>query len=208
MVNRVMLMFQVPKCRCPFPSYVNCLAKSLPRTFYTNHACPWAHRAAITLKELDLPYEEVIIPLDRPRDEWYLKINPRGLVPAIKIDNGILEGEIVTESATVSTFLADAFPKSSFYPASHESPKSALERARMGFFVDTFANKVNSFTYKLIQAEGDEKEELAEKWVAAIENEIEPLLNDKGPFFGGSETMTLADVSRICSSTPSKKLVC
>ena len=45
-------------------------------TFYTNHGCPWAQRAQITLKELKLPYEEVLIDLSRPRDEWYLKINP------------------------------------------------------------------------------------------------------------------------------------
>lgn len=44
--------------------------------FYTNHLCPWAHRADITLKELGLPYEEVIIDLNKPREEWYLKINP------------------------------------------------------------------------------------------------------------------------------------
>lgn len=43
---------------------------------YTNHTCPWAHRAHIALKELGLPYEEVIIDLDTPREEWYLKVNP------------------------------------------------------------------------------------------------------------------------------------
>lgn len=42
---------------------------------YTNHGCPWAQRAHIILKELGLPHEEVIIDLERPRDEWYLKIN-------------------------------------------------------------------------------------------------------------------------------------
>lgn len=53
-------------------------------TLYTNHGCPWAHRAHIALKELQLPYEEVIIDLDRPRDEWYLKINPVGtLLPSV-----------------------------------------------------------------------------------------------------------------------------
>lgn len=45
-------------------------------TLYTNHTCPWAHRAHIILKELGLEYKEVIIDLERPRDEWYLKINP------------------------------------------------------------------------------------------------------------------------------------
>lgn len=45
-------------------------------TFYTNHGCPYAHRAHITIKELGLPYEEVIIDLDTLRPQWYLDINP------------------------------------------------------------------------------------------------------------------------------------
>ncbi|TKA63127.1 hypothetical protein B0A49_09131, partial [Cryomyces minteri] len=45
-------------------------------TLYTNHLCPYAQRAHIALKELDLPYEEVIIDLDRPREQWYLDLNP------------------------------------------------------------------------------------------------------------------------------------
>ena len=54
-------------------------------TLYTNHSCPFAHRAHTTLKELNLPYEEVIIDLDRPRDESYLKINPVSSPPAQKL---------------------------------------------------------------------------------------------------------------------------
>ena len=45
-------------------------------TLYTNHRCPWAHRAHIVLKELGLPYDEVIIDLDTPREPWYLEVNP------------------------------------------------------------------------------------------------------------------------------------
>jgi len=45
-------------------------------TLYTNHRCPYAQRAHITLAELGLPYEEVIIDLERPRDPWYLEVNP------------------------------------------------------------------------------------------------------------------------------------
>jgi glutaredoxin len=45
-------------------------------TLYTNHRCPYAHRAHITLEELGLPYEEVFIDLDKPREPWYLKVNP------------------------------------------------------------------------------------------------------------------------------------
>ena len=49
-------------------------------TFWTNHGCPYAQRVQIVLKELGLPYEEVIIDLDKPREQWYLKINPVSLV--------------------------------------------------------------------------------------------------------------------------------
>jgi glutathione S-transferase len=45
-------------------------------TLYTNHRCPWAHRAHIVIKELGLKYEEVIIDLDKPREPWYLEVNP------------------------------------------------------------------------------------------------------------------------------------
>lgn len=46
-------------------------------TLYTNHVCPFAHRVHITLAELGLSYDEVIIPLDRPREEWFLRdVNP------------------------------------------------------------------------------------------------------------------------------------
>ena len=38
-----------------------------------------------------------------------------------------------------------------------------------------------------------EQEETATKIVAAIRKEIEPLLQDARPYFGGSETMTLAE---------------
>ena len=45
-------------------------------TLYTNHRCPWAHRAHIVIKELGLQYDEVIIDLDKPREPWYLEVNP------------------------------------------------------------------------------------------------------------------------------------
>lgn len=37
---------------------------------YTNHRCPFAHRAHIVLEELGLPFEETIIDLNTPRPQW------------------------------------------------------------------------------------------------------------------------------------------
>lgn len=162
---------------------------------YTNHRCPYAQRAHITLEELDLPFEEVIIDLNTPRPQWYLDINPRGLVPAIKYSvPGVMEEEIVTESGIVTQFLCDSFP-SHLLPASKESPTSALTRARINFFVDTWNSKVSSFHFATMRAsDATEKEAKCKEWVATIEKEIEPLLADAAPFFGGSQELTFAEV--------------
>ncbi|RMZ73846.1 glutathione s-transferase domain-containing [Pyrenophora seminiperda CCB06] len=157
-------------------------------TLYTNHRCPWAHRAHIALKELGLPYEEVIIDLEKPREPWYLEINPRGLVPAINFN-----GEIITESGIVATFLADAYP-SHVLPASG-SPEAALTRAKINFFVDTWFNKPNSYLFKIMLATSEEeKAKMGKELVDVVGKEIEPLLKNAKPFFGGSEKVTLAEV--------------
>ena len=164
-------------------------------TLYTNHACPYAHRAHIALAELNLPYSEVIIDLNTPREQWYLDINPRGLVPTIAYSvPGLFDKEeIVTESAIVAQFLADAFP-GPFLPASKESPTSALQRARINFFFDTWSNKVGSHHFSLYMAsDAAAKDEIATKLVAAVEKEIEPLLANAAPFFNGSQELTLAE---------------
>ncbi|CAN9082206.1 unnamed protein product [Alternaria alternata] len=156
-------------------------------TLYTNHRCPWAHRAHIVLKELGLPYEEVIIDLGKPREPWYLEINPRGLVPAIDFN-----GEIITESGVVATFLADAYP-SHVLPAAG-SPDAALTRARINFFVDTWFSKAGSYFYKILMSGSeDEKAKLSQEFVDVVGKEIEPLLKDAKPFFGGSQKVTLAE---------------
>ena len=48
--------------------------------------------------------------------------------------------------------------------------------------------------YPMLKAEGEEKEKIASDLVAAIKKEIEPLLENAAPFFGGSESLTLAEV--------------
>ncbi|KAF2020726.1 glutathione-S-transferas-like protein omega 1 [Aaosphaeria arxii CBS 175.79] len=161
-------------------------------TLYTNHRCPWAHRAHIVIKELGLPYEESIIDLDRPRDPWYLEVNPRGLVPSIKYSSDSVKDEIITESGVVAQFLADAHP-SHLVPSTGD-PKASLARARIQFFVETWFSKANSFWFQILTKDTqEEKEELSKQLVAAVEKEIEPLLKDAKPFFGGSERLTLAE---------------
>ncbi|KEZ38720.1 hypothetical protein SAPIO_CDS10746 [Scedosporium apiospermum] len=154
---------------------------------YTNHNCPWAHRAHIALAELNLPFEEEIIDLSVPRTPEYLKINPRGLVPSISYN-----GEIITESAIVSQFLADAHP-SHLLPVSN-AEGGALRRARINFFVDTFFTKAFPLFIKSFSAPEEEVEGLGTQFAEIASKELEPLLSDAKPFFGGSDKLTLAEV--------------
>ena len=107
---------------------------------------------------------------------------------------GLMDEEIITESGIVSQFLCDSFP-SHLLPATREDPTAPLRRARINFFVDTWNTKVSSYQIGVIRAQpGAEKEEKCKEWVALIEKEIEPLLANASPFFGGSKELTFAEV--------------
>jgi glutathione S-transferase len=155
---------------------------------YTNHSCPWAHRAHIALRELGLPFTEEIIDLEVPRTPEYLKVNPRGLVPTIDYN-----GEIIPESGIVAQFLVDAHPSHLEKTSSEEG--GALQRARINFFVDAYVSKVLGSFFTILRADGEEAEKAAGTYVDAIVKELEPLLKDAGPFFGGSSRLTLAEVT-------------
>lgn len=143
----------------------------------------------IALNELGLPYEEELIDLDKPRTEAYLKINPRGLVPSLRFND-----EIITESGIVSQFLADAYP-SHLVPPSNTA-EGALRRARVAFFVDNFFTKFQNHVQKFALAKTDAEAEAGlETAIAGLVREVEPLLADAKPFFGGAEKLTLAEVS-------------
>jgi len=165
-------------------------------TLYTYHGCPYAHRVHIALAELGVKYEEVIIDLDKPREPWYLQqINPRGLVPALKISSPALGGEhILIESQIIVQFLADVVP-GVLAPVSN-TPQGAFGRARINYFIDTWNTKVGSFMFNMFRAQTiAEREVFSKEWTTAIKKEIEPLLSDAKPFFGGSQSLTLAEVN-------------
>ncbi|RPA92804.1 thioredoxin-like protein [Choiromyces venosus 120613-1] len=157
-------------------------------TLYTSRLCPWCHRAHIALTELGLEYKEVAIDLAKPREPWYLEINPRGLVPTLKYND-----EIILESGIVSTFLTDL--KDNHLVPLPGTPDAALKRARINFFVDTYFSKAQPLVHSAITAtDAATKTKHADDLVDVIEKQLAPLLSDAKPFFGGSSRLTLAEV--------------
>ncbi|EDN96994.1 hypothetical protein SS1G_01922 [Sclerotinia sclerotiorum 1980 UF-70] len=156
-------------------------------TLYTSYDCPWAHRSQIALAELGLEFETVIIDLSVPRPPEYLAINPRGLVPALSYN-----GEILTESGVISQFLVDAHP--SHLEKTSREEGGALQRARYNFFIETYFSKVAPHVVKAgIGKTSEEREQAATNAIDAIVKEIEPLVQNAAPFFGGSEKLTFVE---------------
>lgn len=94
----------------------------------------------------------------------------------------------------MAQFLADAYP-SHLVPTTSD-PKGPLTRARINFFVDAWFSKVSGLYMKTLLAKTSEEAETHQtELINAVAKEIEPLLSNAAPFFGGSEKLTLAEVS-------------
>jgi glutathione S-transferase len=89
-------------------------------TFYTNPQSR-GRMARWALEETGAPYETKIIGYgEEMKSPAYLAINPMGKVPALDHD-----GYIVTETAAITAYLADAFPAANLAPPPG-SPQRAL----------------------------------------------------------------------------------
>ena len=82
----------------------------------TLYFCPGACSLAshIALEETGAPYEikPILLAKGQQRTEAYLKINPRGKVPALSVD-----GKILVENTAILTYLARRFPERKLMPA-------------------------------------------------------------------------------------------
>jgi glutathione S-transferase len=167
---------------------------------YTAHHCPFAHRVQIALRELGLKFDTILVDITIPRTPEYLAINSTGMVPALEYD-----GHILTESDLISQFLVDTHHESKLLNRSSE-PGGALQRFRTAQFVQQFSKAHTKFD-AIVYSRGsvEEKTIMVGKYIEAVAKNVEPLLKDSVPFFGGATRMTLAEVSttiRIVDSLP------
>jgi glutathione S-transferase len=105
--------------------------------YYAPGACSTASH--IGIEESGAQYEARAISFanNEQRSEAYLKINPRGRVPALSID-----GAILVENTAILTYLAKK------YPAAHLLPADLLDEARCISTMAWFASAVHpSFTH-------------------------------------------------------------
>ncbi|MGH7908035.1 MAG: glutathione S-transferase family protein [Candidatus Binataceae bacterium] len=111
--------------------------------FYSPGACSMASH--ITLEETGAPYEPkpTLIAKGENRSEAYLKINPRGKVPALRLD----DGSVLTENVAILGYLARRFPEKNLLPA------DALGQARATSTMAWFSNTVHPAFPHIVRAE-------------------------------------------------------
>lgn len=88
----------------------------------------------IGLEELGVPYEKkpTLLPKGEHKTEAYLKVNPRGKVPALDVD-----GTVITENTAILTYLGKRYPEKKLFPT------DPLEEARCISTMAWFSNSVH-----------------------------------------------------------------
>ena len=159
--------------------------------------CPFAGRTWIVLLELQtyLEFEMNFIDFSSPKPDSFLKINPRGRVPALYNPN---DGTTVHESAICNEYLYDLV--SSTAAGDYENsttitimPVLASERAKLRLLNDQFDNDIFPRVRSYIMAD-ENNDQQRQQCLHALEELQESL--GEGPYFMG-DTFTIADAHVI-----------
>lgn len=154
--------------------------------YYSPGACSMASH--IGIEEAGAPYEErpTILAKGEQKTDAYLKINPRGKVPALSVD-----GKVLTENTAILTYLAKRFPEKRLLPT------DPVEEARCISTLAWLSNTVHpSFTHiarpeRFVSAEAHQADvkETGRKSFWANCQEIDGLLKGKEWMMGAQYTV-------------------
>jgi len=104
------------------------------KLYYSSGACSLAPH--IVLRELGLPHTLVKVNTKTRQYDGgdYLKVNSKGYVPALELDNG----QYLTEAAVILEYLADRKPESGLAPA-----PGTMERYRFREWLNFIATEIH-----------------------------------------------------------------
>ena len=125
--------------------------------YYSPGACSMASH--IGIEETGTAYVEkpTLLAKGEQKTEAYLKINPRGKVPALSVD-----GKIITENTAILTYLAKQFPQKELMPA------DPVEEARCISAMAWFSNVVHPSYQRYFRAERFAEGEAAQATVKEL----------------------------------------
>lgn len=153
--------------------------------FHGSWFCPFVQRAWIVLQEkaLDYQYTEVN---PYKKEPAYLKVNPKGLVPALTH-----RGRNLYESQVIMEYLEDiSDSKTSLLPS------DPMDRAYARLWANHAAQKICPTFFRIILAQEKEKQKEAEKELLTALEEFVKAMDTDGPFFFGT-FFSLTDIMLI-----------
>jgi glutathione S-transferase len=146
--------------------------------------CPWVQRAAIVLREKQVPYD--ITYIDRTnRPDWFLAVSPHAKVPVLLIDGK----HALFESNAIAEYL-DETTAPRLHP---EDPIARAHNRAWTDYVPTFASTISNAAY------ADTEEEFVARIgkIADPCGKLEEALGKRGnagPYFNGSK-LSLVDAA-------------
>src|SRR5262245_40029898 len=149
------------------------MAKYLLVSFKT---CPWVQRAAIVLREKNVPFETKHIEPDN-RPDWFLAISPHKKVPVLRVDDKIS----LFESNAICEYLDDTIA-----PRLH--PADPVRRAINRAWTDclpSFMATVNGAAFAQTEAEWKGAADKMAGPFGLLEQALEN--QGKGPYFNGPD---------------------
>lgn len=155
------------------------------KLYYSPGACSLSPH--IILREIGAPFEIERVDLATRKTESgadYAAINPKGYVPALKLD----DGEVLTEGAAIVQYVADQAPQTGLAPAG-----GTLPRARMQEHLNFIASELHKAFGPLFSANSsDDAKDAAKVNVAHRFDHVEKSLSDGRSYLLG-EAFSVAD---------------
>lgn len=124
--------------------------KGLHLFHFESSSCSEKVRIFLALKGLDWESHHIDLDTDQNYTEWYLGINPRGLVPAL-----VHDGRVHIESNDIISYLEETFPEPVLIPAGKQDEIKRLLRQEDDLHLD-----LRTLTFGLLlAAQGPPKSE-------------------------------------------------
>ena len=154
------------------------------KLYYFPGACSLASHIALQESGLSFETDKLDIPTKTTASgEDFLQINPKGYVPAVKLD----DGSILTEGAAILQYVADQNPASGLAPKA-----GTMERYRLQEWLNFIGTEIHkSYSPMFNKTAPDEAKNLARKLLAKRLGYVEARLADK-PYLMG-DSFTVAD---------------
>jgi len=153
------------------------------KLYLTPGTCSMASN--IAMHEAGIPFELVKVDKRTKRAEGvdFLTINPKGYVPALRLD----DGEVLTENVAVLQYIGDLNPAAKLVP-----PAGTLERYRLMEWLSFINSEIHKSFSPLFSSEAtDDMKSYSRNYLAKRLAYVEKALGDKKYLFG--DQFTVAD---------------